>query len=279
MIEKEETTEEKMKEQRSEELIPMEFEAMIQEAEVDGSIDQVVANLEKAVQAYNRLKAVALRLTRPEDWADIGGHPYLLESGAQKVARAFGVQIGKVRVESEWQEDSKGKYQIFVARGSAYSRKLNAYIEDIGVCSTRDRFFAIRGGELVPIEEVDITSVMKKAVANLYGRLIKRVVGLMGVSWDDLRAAGLKPAVKVEYKTQAKTPEKEAREKLENLLMRLADDEEKRKQLLEKYSTWIDSQGRERRASDISQMSDSWVRATYGRITKEFGLEQKGGAK
>jgi len=255
-----------IKNQKGDELLPLEFEAVVQETELSRSqtIEEMVTELEKGVEAYNRVKQIALKLTGPEDWVDMGGHPYLLESGAQKVAKAFGVQIGKVSLELQWQEDSKGKYQVALARGSAFSRKLGSYIEDIGACSQRDKLYAMRGVELIPIEEVDITMVMKKAIANLYGRLIKRVVGLMGVSWENLDSAGIKPAAKVEYK---KKISEEAKKIGEMVLEMAGGDKEGAKKMLQSLSEF-EKNGRKYYASSVSDLSEAWAKKLLPKVEK-----------
>ena len=47
------------------------------------------------------------------------------------------------------------------------------------------------GGQLKEIEEVDMANIKKKAVTNLYGRLIKRLLGIGSVDFDDLSEAGI----------------------------------------------------------------------------------------
>ena len=48
-------------------------------------------NAEKRVDAINRIKKAALKVTNKHDWTDQGGKPYLQVSGSEKVARLFGI--------------------------------------------------------------------------------------------------------------------------------------------------------------------------------------------
>ena len=264
----------------TENLLPLELENIIQEQELvadERSIDQIVSDLEKGVQAYNKIKLVALKLTGPEDWVQIGKQPYLLESGAQKIAKAFGVAIFDVKVETQWQEDAKGRYQIVVARGKAFSKKLASYIEDVGICSQRDRFFAMDDGELKPVEEVDFANVIKKAVANLYGRLIKRVVGLMGVSWDDLEKAGIKPAAKVEFKE--KKPLSPEAQKIGAMILEMAGGNKEAAKLMLKSLSEFEKNGQKYSVSSVAELSEAWAKKLLPKVEKEYNEWRKMGSE
>jgi hypothetical protein len=246
------------------------------------NIEHELAEIEKNIQLFNRIKVVALKLTKPSDWVNQGGSPYLMDRGAENVAIAFGVDISDVQLKLEWAEDIKGRYYTYVASGKAYSKKLARYVEDLGVCSQRDRFFGWDSHARAwrPIEDVDMANIRRKAVTNLYNRLIKRVIGLMNVTFDDLKQAGIDPERlgKVEYvagreRAEAEiTPEgKELRTKLGDMLMRMANnDTAAAAKLLEKYSTWTDDDKKERKASSLAKMSEKWIKTTYGRVKKDY---------
>jgi len=252
------------------------------------SIEREIAEIEKNVEFFNRVKIVALKLTKPTDWVDQGGSMYLMDRGAENIAIAFGVDISDVGVKMEWAEDPKGRYYSYVATGKAYSKKLGRYVEDIGVCSQRDRFFGMVGGKLKEIEDVDAANIRRKAVTNLYSRLIKRVIGLSGVTADDLKAAGIDPGKieKIKYqgggqRSQAEmTPEeKDVRTKLGNMLLMMANnDKAEASKLLEKYSYWKGNDGKEHFASSLEKMSAKWIQSTYGKAKKDFE-KTNGGAR
>ena len=245
-------------------------------------IERELAGIEKNIALFNRIKQVALKLTKPSDWKNLGGSPYLMDRGAENVAIAFGVDISEVRLALEWAEDNKGHYYTYVASGKAFSKKLGRYVEDMGVCSQRDRFFGWDSTTRAwrPIEDVDMANIRRKAVTNLYIRLIKRVIGLMNVTFDDLKAAGIDPEKlgKVEYvagraRAEAELSEdaKEVRTKLGDMLMQLANnDKDQAVKLLEKYSSWKDDDGKEHKATSLAKMSEKWIRSTYGKVKKDY---------
>ena len=242
-------------------------EDIVSSGELGDEITQVVSRVEKSVEAYNKIKSIAIRLTNELDWVDLGGRPYLLESGAQKIAKAFGVDIFDVRLERELIKDDKGEYLVFIAKGKARSKILNSYIEDIGTCSQRDRFFATRGGELIPIEDVDITMIMKKAKANLDGRLIRKAIGFGNVTWEELKGANIQPAAKVEYKKQIS----EKAKAIGNMLFEMAGgDKEAASALLQQYSKFTDKEGKEHYAKSIRDLSEAWADKILQKVQKGY---------
>jgi len=250
-------------------------------------IEEEIEQLEKNIELFNKIKVVSLKLTREEDWIDQGGNPYLMDRGAENVAIAWGVDITNVQVKQEWYEDGKGRYFGFIATGRAYSKKLDRTVEDVGVCTQRDKFFARMRGKLIPIEEVDVANIRRKAVTNLHNRLIKRLVGLMSVTFDDLKKAGLNISKiqKIEYKSGKKKTEKtlspqalELREKIWKMLMDLSlGDEAQALALLEEYSKVTSiKNGKEKTyyAKSLEDLkSDKWIQVTYGKIKKAWEME------
>lgn len=242
------------------------------------SIEKELAEIEKNVEFFNRVKIIALKMTKPSDWVDQGATVYLMDRGAENIAIAFGVDISDVQLKMEWAEDEKGRYYSFIASGKAYAKKLGRYVEDIGVCSQRDKFFGKIGDKFKEIAEVDMANIRRKAVTNLYSRLIKRVIGLMGVTMEDLRAAGMDTAKiqKVDYKSGSQRTEisedgKALRTKLGNMLLLMANnDKAAAKKLLEKYSRWVDAEKKEHKADDLSRMSEKWIASTYGKAKADF---------
>lgn len=169
-------------------------------------IDETMASIEKGIVAFKKIKKIALQLTKAKDWVDMGGRPYLDDGGTSNIAVAFGVDIFDLELGPiQWHEDKKGRYYSFDVKGKGHSKRLNRMVEDIGTCSSRDKFFSMVGGQLKEIEEVDMANIKKKAVTNLYGRLIKRLLGIGSVDFDDLSEAGINRSdvPKVTYKGKA----------------------------------------------------------------------------
>lgn len=246
------------------------------------SIEKEIAAIEKNVQFYNRVKVVALKMTRAADWVDMGG-PYLQDRGAESIAIAFGVDITEDPPRMEWAEDDKGRYYMFIAAGRAFSKKLGRFVEDVGVCSQRDKFFGKVGTEFKEMHDVDMPNIIRKAVTNLHNRLIKRVIGLMGVTWEDLAEAGIdrKLIQKVDYKEGGKKAEAAAklsedalkkRDDIWRMLMEIAvGDVAVAKSLLKTATTFKGDDGKERSVEDIARLtSERWILSLHKKIKAEY---------
>jgi len=245
------------------------------------SIEKEIAEIEKGIELFNRIKIVALKLTKPTDWVDQGASMYLMDRGAENIAIAFGVDISDVSMTLEWAEDAKGRYYMYIAKGKAYSKRLGRWVEDYGVCSQRDKFFGMIGGKLKEIEEVDKANILRKATTNLYNRLIKRVVGLSGVTIDDLKASGMDTTKigHVEYKGRAQKAAaalspaaKEQRDKLWNMILEIAvGDEDEARLILKRISRFEDKDKNIHELEDIERLtSEKWIASLYGKTKKEW---------
>lgn len=247
-------------------------------------LDAAVAAVEKNIELFKKIKAVSLKLTSPKDWiiqrSGKGESLFLQEKGAENVALAWGIDVTGLNLVCEWHEDDNGKYYIWKAFGKAYSKKLNRWIEDMGICSQRDKFFGKIGDQWKPIEDIDVANIQRKAITNLYGRLIKRMVGIMNVQPEDLFALGFKreDLTVIEYgegskKADQNLPEaaKILREKARRILIILGENDPAKmaKRLHEITSFEVEENGKkkEKFAEKIEDLrTERWIAATYGKL-------------
>jgi len=153
---------------------------------------------EKRIEAVKKIKTMALRLTNYHDWTDQGGKPYLQVSGAEKIARLFGISwrfTGELVRKDD--EDGHFSYEVpmeFVMQGAS--------VEFRGSRSSKDPFFSKKKGEAIPPTEIDRTDVMKAAITNTIGNGITRLLGIRNLTWDDLKESNIDISRigKVEYK-------------------------------------------------------------------------------
>jgi hypothetical protein len=212
-------------------------------------IKRVVSAVESQIETFKQIRTLCLRLTNETDWLIQGDGISLLESGAQKIAIPWGCDVHLTRIDLEWIDDPKSRYYIYTAYGHGYSKKLGRDVDDIGTCSSRDDFFAKKGGEWKKLEDVDMTDIKKKAVTNLYGRLIRRCLGISNVTEVELKAAGLDLSKfeRVEYQTKKQKsdnlpPEaKTRRDAIQAMLRVLAGGDEKKMSALLKDATFFHS--------------------------------------
>lgn len=163
---------------------------MALDAVTEQSMQRSIEAAERYLGIIDRIRKVALRLTNVRDWSDQGGNPYLEKSGCDKIACGFGIQVDSPIIEKEACTDDRGDYIIYTIKGTG--RWNNNVASEIGTCSTRDDFFALRreNGEkkLLPLSEIDLCDIKRKAHTNFMNRLIKRLLGL-SFTWEEIGTA------------------------------------------------------------------------------------------
>lgn len=167
----------------------------------------IAEQAEKRIDAMNKIKRVALKLTNASDWVDQGGKPYLQVSGAEKIGRMFGVswRIGEAEFEA-----LDGGHFSYAYRGSF--TVAGASIEAIGTRSSKDGFFkryAYENGAKteLPASEIDRGDVKKAAYTNCIGNGITRLLGVRNLTYADLQEfAGItkEQVMAVDYKKGGK---------------------------------------------------------------------------
>lgn len=173
----------------------------------DDTLISLAEQAEKRIDAMNKIKRIAIKLTNRNDWTDQGGRPYLQVSGAEKIARMFGVSWKLF--EPEYQQEEGGHFSytykgVFSVAG--------ATIEAIGSRSSKDGFFkkyAYPNGVKteLPVSEIDKGDVKKSAYTNCIGNGITRLLGIRSLTYTDLEEyAGITKETigKVEYKEKGK---------------------------------------------------------------------------
>lgn len=181
-----------------------EKEMKIVEQPSEGALADALDIIESRNALFQRVMQVAISATSQGDWIDQEGKPYLQASGAEKVARRFGVRIYDVEIERENLSDDNGQYYLYTVTGKAAIGNGRESIESIGTCSSRDKFFGRAYGKNKPMQDVDIGNVKKKAYTNFMGNAITRLLGIRNLSWDDLSKYGInrsgKPGVTYQSK-------------------------------------------------------------------------------
>lgn len=158
--------------------------------------EDAIRKAELMVEGVKKIKAISIKVTNYSDWSLQGGKPYLENSGCMKIAQLWGVNFKDRKFQPEGGErisDANGDYILFTVSGRAEFK--GRFVEDIGTCSTRDAFFGTyRGDEgkrkFKGLEDVDLENIKKKAVTNLQGRLLKKILGL-NYTIEDIKAMGI----------------------------------------------------------------------------------------
>lgn len=167
---------------------------------LDETLVGIAEQAEKRLDAINKIKRVALKVTNPYDWTNQQDRPYLQVSGAEKIARIFGISW---QIDEPVMEQAEDGHFSYTYKGKFHLA--GASIEAIGIRSSKDGFFN-RGGK-VPPAEIDKGDLKKAAYTNCIGNGITRLLGIRNMTWEDLKEfAGItKDNVgKIEYKKGGK---------------------------------------------------------------------------
>lgn len=150
--------------------------------------EQILELAEKRTQWVGEVLKRSLAILRTADIVSIEGVPYVSAKGAYRVARLFGVKIsygGKTPTQ-QVRKDNRGEYYIYTQCVVASLPNGIDSCETIGTCSSRDKFFAFAHGVWKEQSEVDETDIILKCCTNGDRRSIVRLLGIDGVSWDEL---------------------------------------------------------------------------------------------
>lgn len=189
-----------------------------QGALADDTLIAIARQAEARIDAVVKIKQLALKVTNGGDWTDQGGKPYLMVSGAEKIANLFNVSWSFLTPEPIYEETPDGHYTFtYQGRFSMGGRS----IEVEGSRSSKDKFF--NQNEYVGNEKVakavgdrdNKRDVKMAALTNLLGNGITRLLGIRNLAWADLAeyaAIKKEDCGKVEYKSD-KPPLKEPAKK------------------------------------------------------------------
>lgn len=152
----------------------------------ESGLEAYVRNAENYLKMQSRIRQLAINVTNNDDWIDQDGHPYLEYTGASKIASAFKPSFTNIKTEKEKITDDRGEYIIYTCRGVIHWD--NRSMECIGTGSTRDPFFGRKNKQDIPLCEIDLTDVEKKAWTNFMNRATKALLGL-SYTWEEIELA------------------------------------------------------------------------------------------
>jgi len=249
------------------------------------TVEDLISVAHKRLETVPRLIELSLKVTNYRDWTLQDGNPYLCHSGAEKVARLFGVKISDVNQKKESTEDSEGRFYIYVITGKFSLPGDMDSIEAIGTCSQRDGFFSKSGGKRKETVEIDETNILKAAFSNLIVNGITHLLGLRNITIDQLKETGIdmSKVLSIGYGKGTQKIEKTLQEDSKKLRKRIDDmaiqmsggDEEAKKKILKDSSSFTvkDEGGKdvEKFIDNIKYLTSAkWIKTTYGRMKKAY---------
>jgi hypothetical protein len=246
------------------------------------TVEDLISVAQKRMETVPRLVEMALKVTNYRDWVDQSGNPYLTHSGAEKIARLFGVKISNINTTKDWTEDTRGKYYIYKTTGTVALPGTIDSIEAIGTCSQRDGFFAKAKGEWLDTIEIDETNILKASYSNFIVNGITHLLGLRNLTWEQVEKAGVdrKRVMKIDYQSGSQkvkktaTPEEIKRQKeIWDWLMQITagNDELARERLkLETGFKPKDGSDYVEGKKDPKYLTGKWLNITHRKIREIF---------
>jgi hypothetical protein len=158
-------------------------------------IHAAVAEAEVRFELLQKVTTIALKRTFPQDWVTMGQTPYLTAAGAERLRPLFGITLGGLDVKKYDSKDQAGQARyMFVVSGTARFRTDEFAV--VGTASSTDQFFATRRDAegkpyTLPADQVDEQNILKSAYSDLVRSSVVRILGLRGLTWDQLEALGL----------------------------------------------------------------------------------------
>lgn len=167
--------------------------SFVTDKEVVSVETETLAITDESIRVWKEMTIRALRLTTEQDWVSQDGKPYLQHSGAERIAKPYGISLLDVRREKIVSQDDGGQYYIYIYEGDASMRISGRIVTQhaVGTCSSRDALYGKSGGVYKQLSQVDEPSVMKAAHTNFIVNAITHILGLRNLTWDQLKAAGL----------------------------------------------------------------------------------------
>jgi len=250
------------------------------------STDDLLALAERRIEKIQKMTILSLKVTNHQDWVDQNGKPYLMGSGAEKVARLWGIKIHDVQSRKINSSDDKGNFYFYEYTGIVELPGGRDSIHAVGTCSCKDQFFAATTVESVdeegkvtrvkalkPLSEVDETNIMKSAYTNFLVNGITRLLGIRNLTYDQLKEAGIATdrIGKVEYRNSemsegGKTKKDECWQKL---LAIAGGDEKGAKAKLQEMTAFTGKDGNQVPGkNDINRLSEKQIEILHGKLAK-----------
>jgi hypothetical protein len=274
------------------ELTPSEPIGMMQQNIEGRTFENTLANARKWVVALDEIKRLAVSTTSITDWINQNGKPYLQWTGASKVARAFGVSysLKGLSFEKEKFSDEHGEgVRIKVIGELSWN---NSTVAEIGACTSRDDFFAMRKNKetgekfYLPLSEIDQTDLEKKAMTNWLNRGVKSLLGL-SFTWEELEQlsggrislqAVTSAGQSVTYGQGKKggntdtAESKNLREEIRKMILEIVgNNQQAAKDFLKNITSFTGKDGNTVAGKEsIDALSASAVNVTYGKVKKSY---------
>ena len=250
------------------------------ETEVENEVAQSQSNITEAMLAGVEVRGNIIRsigpviipkTCHPANLTARNGKVYVDDSGCQKISRAIGISFDKPTIREGYEDDENGNKE-WVVRVEGGASVFNQDIFEIGACTEKDKFISdnsnLRGAQKKIM-------VSKKAIKNWRGRCVRGMLGLDGITVEELAANGMDTSqiTVIEYqkgKTSGKSDDSaEAKKKLGEMMLKdCKEDKAAAGELLEVLTTFEGDKGTVKGKSSIAKLTDKQAGYSWGNYKK-----------
>jgi hypothetical protein len=165
----------------------------------EGALDRA----EKRDALMRRVMQLAITATNESDYSMLGQNLWIEATGVEKIARRFGITFGRPTITKEYHDDKDGKrFYTMVCEGEIFMSDVDR-IWAIGTADSNDQFLTQDHKN-----EADVNDIRKKAWSNWEVNGVTRLLGIRGITTDDLKAGHLNPQLirGVKFRSKEETP-------------------------------------------------------------------------
>ncbi len=159
-------------------------------------LDFVANNIEKFVEAKQKIWQAILKLAKPGDWVVFESEDKnsptgkrsvvcLTGAGADRIASALGISFMNWKEQKEEGEDSKGVwYRYWFEVDVVFGGRI---IKAIGRAGSRDKFFGYVHGQLKELSDIDESNIKIAAYHNAMKEGVKLILGLRNIPLEEFK--------------------------------------------------------------------------------------------
>ena len=232
--------------------------------------------IEKVEAQANFLSAVLKMLPRVchnRNIVDMGGNPYIDDDGCQKMARLSELSFSEPHITEGYEPIPNSEEKEYVINVTGTVRLRNTTISEVGICTTNDAFLSARPG----LSHNQLKGeVRKKALSNWRGRCVRTILGLRGLSWEDLKESGFDQdsAGSVDYNKGAKSGKSEKADEVriklgEMLFADCKDNKTAAENLLEVLTSFEGDKGPVKGKKSVLKLTDKAANFTWAKYQSD----------
>ena len=228
--------------------------------------------MEKQLVLRERMLRIVQKAVKPRFWKLFGNSAYLMGAGGYQVGAVLGIHFTFDDKEKLRKENGHYMWRVNVT-ATLGGRSQTAF----GVCASDNNFF-MRNKIQPPPEEVDEANVMKKAGENGVSRAVTALLGLRGMTKEDLFNMGINPdqtGGSIEFKKGSQGGDTKSQNQNNQDIKKNNEETDKVRAVFEEITAI---------GGEIDQMGldveDFWKRVTRwevdGKIKREFTRDEAG---